>query len=215
MFKMKSEKFYRALIEERDKIFGNSYSHGTHHPQRVLDNCLLIVNSNYEDILGADLDIIRASAILHDIARSKEDLGKVECHAEEGAKLAREVLGEFIFPKYKIDGVCYAIKVHRFSKGLKAETIEAKILQDADRLDALGFVGINRVIQKCFEDRRPIYNPNLFPKEVYDGESSTGINHFHEKILKIDPGSFSTMKGRELSIEGYNIIKWFVDSFKF
>ena len=214
MFKMKSEKFYRALIEERDKIFGNSYSHGTHHPQRVLDNCLLIVNSNYEDILGADLDIIRASAILHDIARSKEDLGKVECHAEEGAKLAREVLGEFIFPKYKIDGVCYAIKVHRFSKGLKAETIEAKILQDADRLDALGAIAVARIFDDGGKKKRPMYNPDLKIKEYnHNSESESSINHFYEKTLKIKPETFRTKKAQEIAKNKYKFVKDFVNRF--
>jgi len=83
---------------------------------------------------NADLEIIKAASLLHDVARGKQSRGECKCHADEGSLMAREILEKLDFPKEKIEAVCYAIKVHRKAKGIKAKTKEAKILQDADRV---------------------------------------------------------------------------------
>jgi len=83
---------------------------------------------------NADLEIIKAASLLHDVAKIKEERKECKCHADEGSLMAREILKKLDFPKEKIEAVCYAIKVHRKSKGIEAKTKEAKILQDADRV---------------------------------------------------------------------------------
>ncbi|MEA3329999.1 MAG: HD domain-containing protein [Nanoarchaeota archaeon] len=200
---------FNILIEKAKSYFENgSGGHGFDHVNRVFNNSIII--SEGEDV---DLDIVKASALLHDIARLKEDLKEVKCHAEEGAKMAREILQEFDFPENKIEKVIHAIKVHRYSKGLKAESREAEILQDADRLDALGASAIARIMSRAGKKGIPIYDAEISPKDFYDGEGTTAINHFHEKILKIKPGTFKTKKARELAKERYDFVKEFVDRF--
>lgn len=162
----------------------------------------------------ADIQIVDAAAWLHDIARHAEDSGEIECHAEEGAKMAKEILEKIDFPKEKIPTVVHAIAVHRFSKQKKAETKEAQILQDADRLDALGAICIARIFMYNGHRGLPIYEPGRKPDEHYHGQETNAINHFYEKILKIKPENFHTKKAREMAKERYDFIVEFLNRFK-
>ena len=96
-----------------------------------------------------------------------EDFIKDE-HAEHGSKIAESILEDL---KYQnINHIVYAIKVHSFSVGVNAKTLEAQILSDADKLDAMGAVGVYRTAQYGKEHDRPI---------------SEFISHFHEKLLQL------------------------------
>ena len=127
---------------------------------------------------------------MHDIARIKESRGECNCHAEDGAKMAESFLKDINSPKDKISKVKYAISVNRFSKNIRAETKEAEILQDADRLDALGAICIARVFMYNGHRGLPLYEPDKKPDEEYHGQDTNAINHFYEKILKIKPSTF-------------------------
>lgn len=120
------------------------------------------------------------------------------------------------FPPEKIPAVTYAIRVHRYGKGIIPNTIEAAILQDADRLDALGAICIARVFSYGAKKGRLMYNPDVSPQDDgYDGTiSATSINHFHEKILKITPASFKTERAQEIAQGRYQTIVDFVERFK-
>src|SRR3989344_1286311 len=144
--------------------------------------------------------------ILQDRRKGKE-------HTEEGAKMAKKILGETNFSKEKIKDVCYAIRVHRFSKGINPETKEAAILQDADRLDALGAIILVRMLKKAVIDGHPIYDADIPPKEKYDGTGSTVINHLYEKILKIKPETFHTSKAKELAKGRYEFVSNFAERY--
>lgn len=191
-------------------FYGNLGGHGFDHVVRV-NRLAIIIAGNEKSV---DTEIVDASSWLHDIARSKEDSGECECHAEEGSILAGNILREINFPKEKIPGVQYAIKVHRFSKNKPAETIEAKILQDADRLDALGAICIARVFTYNGYKERPIYDPNILPEKEYHGQETTAINHFYEKILKIKPSTFHTKTAQRIAEKRYQFIENFLEQFK-
>lgn len=158
------------------------------------------------------MDVIRAAALLHDIARAMEDEGKIEDHATEGAKMARKVLEEVNFPREKIDKVIHCVKVHRFRKGVKPENLEAKVLQDSDRLDIIGAIGIARVFTRGGWENMPIYDPSIPPKERYDGRSLTSVNHIYEKILKVKR-SFNTSTAKEIAEERHRFIEQFLERF--
>ena len=201
--------FFESLKEKIQPYFEKSGTHDFAHTQRVYN---LAVKIGKEE--NADLDIIKAAAILHDIARKKEDDGEVECHAEEGSKMAGEILKESGFPEDKIKGVVHAISVHRYSKGLKPETKEAKIVQDADRLDALGAINIARTFDRGAKRNRAIYNPEIPINESYSGSSETSINHFYEKILKLEPETFMTKTAQKIAKGRYEYTKNFVERFR-
>ena len=149
-------------------------SHDWPHTGRVLRNALRISKKE-----GGDKDIIVASALLHDIGYARN-----EAHHEiESAQMAKRLLVQSGFPKSKIPAVLSCIKKHRFSKGHKAETIEEQILQDADKLDAMGAIGVAR----CF---------------LWTGERrmrmEIGVEHFHEKLLKLG-SRMNTKQGRRMA----------------
>lgn len=113
-------------------------THDISHIERVEALCVRIHGEE-----GGDLRILRLAALLHDVGIVKEHQEGGN-HAEYGAQIAREFLTSEGADNDLIDHVASCILTHRFSRGMKAETIEACILQDADRLDALGAVGIFR-----------------------------------------------------------------------
>lgn len=90
----------------------------------------------------ANMEVLRAAALLHDIARSDQDAGRVREHAAEGARRARQILAGRA-PEF-VEAVAHAIESHRFRVDRPPQTLEAKILYDADKLDAIGAVGIAR-----------------------------------------------------------------------
>jgi len=161
----------------------------------------------------ADMSILKPAALLHDIARKKEDMVKVECHAQEGAKMAKKILNNLSYSKEKIKKIAYAISVHRYKSQIKPKTLEAQILQDADRLDALGAISVGRIFSYGGEHKRPMYNPKIPPKPYYDSNAVTCINHFFEKIFKLKPKTFNTKTGRQIAKERYKYSRNFVKRF--
>jgi len=150
------EKAYKFLLEQ-----DLDHTHDLGHILRVTKYAEFIALNE-----KADIEVVIISALLHDIARPDELKGIIEDHAVEGAIRAKNFLMSIKYPKY--EEVYYCIKNHRFKKQIIPETLEGKILQDADRLDALGYIGIARVF---------MHNSG--------GNIEERINHFYEKILKL------------------------------
>ena len=198
-------------LKEVKKYYEDLGGHGFDHVVRVHRMAMKIAKKE-----KADLRVVDAASWLHDIARAQEDLKgrKGLCHASEGAKFAKKILKKLNFPEKKIENVTHCIAVHRFSKGLKAETKEAKILQDADRLDALGAICIARVFMFNGLKKLPLHIPERKPEKHYHGQETTAINHFYEKILKIKPETFHTKLAKKIAKKRYDSIKEFLKSFK-
>jgi len=194
---------YYVQLNEKD------FSHDFNHVLRVERLAKRIAEKE-----NADIEIIEASCLLFDVARILEDQGKVQDHAEEGSRIAKEILEMINFPKEKINAVCHAILVHRKSKGREAETIEAKILQDADYLDALGAIDIARVIASALQSEKykgPIYTEHPTGKTV----NKSAIHYLQEKLAhpKLQPDQFHTKLGKELAKERFNFMNNFVEQF--
>lgn len=136
---------------------------------------------------GGNLEIIELAALLHDISDHKLNGGKLN----DGGKVAFELLIQFgcqeqtaLKVKDIVDGVSY--KGANVPDGM--ETIEGKIVQDADRLDAIGAIGIARAFAFGGNKERPMYVPDFKPEfhdsfEEYANAKSHTINHFYEKLL--------------------------------
>ncbi|MEM3715074.1 MAG: HD domain-containing protein, partial [Nitrososphaeria archaeon] len=131
---MSNDELFEKIRKRSEEFYKHSH-HDRFHVERVYN---LAVRIAKEEDSNVDLDVVKAAALLHDVARSMEDEGKIKDHAIEGAKIARRILKEVGFPEAKIEKVVYCIMVHRYRNNLKPEIIEAQILQDADRLDMLG-----------------------------------------------------------------------------
>ena len=154
--------------------------HGTHdisHVKRVYKVAIHIGKQE-----GGDLESIKFAAILHDIGRPIEDITG-EDHAYISANIARRLLTLWKVSQKTIDTVYDAILNHRFSKGRTPQTLEGKIISDADKIDALGAVGIVRVF-----------------KHDCNRSITQDIQHFYEKILKL-PEMMYTPTGYKIAIE--------------
>jgi uncharacterized protein len=124
-------------IDEAQSYYGNSDAvHDFDHVLRVL--ALAECIGQAED---ADMEIVRAAVLLHDIERARADAEGLD-HAALGATQAREVLAGQ--PLAKVEAVAHAIAAHRYRTAPKPETLEAQVLFDADKLDAIGAVGVAR-----------------------------------------------------------------------
>ena len=197
-----TEKYYNKLDKE-------DFSHDFNHVLRVERLALRIGKEE-----GADLEILDAAALLFDVARGLEDSGKIKDHAEEGSKIARDILKKIDFPKEKIESVCHAILVHRKSYNRKPETIEAKIIQDADYLDALGAIDIARVISSCLKSKK--YKRPIYVDEPEDSnENKSGIHYLLYKLKhpKLQPQNFNTKMGRKIAKERFEFIREFTFRF--
>jgi uncharacterized protein len=192
-------------IRERSQGFFKHSHHDKSHVERVYNLAVRIAKEE-----NADLDVVKAAALLHDVARTMEDEGQIVDHALEGAKIAKKILIEVGFPKEKAAKVLHCIEVHRFRKGMKAESLEAKILQDADRLDIIGAIGIARALTRGGWSNMPIYDPLIPPKDNYNGESLTSVNHIYEKILKVK-GTINTKTARQIAEQRHRFVEEFLD----
>lgn len=155
---MKLTKAIIKKIEIEAKSYFNDSSgcHDWSHVERVRKNALHIGK-----VEKADLLIVEAAALLHDIARNEEIRNKGSfCHALEGAKRSVKILEKYNIDKRIIEQVAHAVEAHRKRNLCQPQTIEAKVLQDADLLDAIGAVGIGRNF---------LFAGNMGSKNLYTG----------------------------------------------
>ena len=125
-----------SIEEARTYYRGHDASHDFDHVLRVLRMAERIGRAE-----GANMVVLRAAVLLHDVAREDERLSGV-CHAEEGARQARAILAGH--PEEAVSAVAEAIATHRFRGEAVPRSLEARILYDADKLDAIGAIGIAR-----------------------------------------------------------------------
>jgi len=126
--------------EVKSRLSGINSCHEWEHTERVYNLAMCI--GKKED---ADLEVLGLAVILHDIARKEQDEsnGKID-HAERGAIIAKEILEKYNFPKEKLKNILHCIQSHRYRNDIIPSTIEAKVLYDADKLDAIGAIGVGR-----------------------------------------------------------------------
>jgi len=152
----------RAEVRKRLPLYG---THGFEHTERVYQTCSYLGNG-----VGADLSILLPAALLHDVGRGADD------HALASAEIARQILEATGYERDRVEAVVEAISTHSFSGERAPTTLEAKILSDADKLDAMGALGVYRAAMYSAEHGRPV-------KEF--------IAHFHEKLLKLRDRMFT------------------------
>ena len=185
--------------------------HDWFHIERVYKNALLIANGENCDIL-----IVQLGALLHDIADSKFHDGDETV----GPKKARLFLESKNFPENTIANVVNVIENISFKGGhetKKFSSLELDIIQDADRLDAIGAIGIARTFNYGGFKNRAIYNPKINPnlhmsKEEYKNSDAPTINHFYEKLLLLKD-KMNTKTGKEIAAQRHEFMELFLDQF--
>jgi uncharacterized protein len=133
---------------------------------------------------GADLEIVRTAVLLHDVARGRQDGVSVD-HASAGAALARGLLAGQ--PADRVEAVVHAVAAHRFRAGPAPQTLEARILHDADKLDAIGAIGVARAFAYGGHRGQRVWGD--VPAGYQEAEDTAGehtpVHEYHVKLAKI------------------------------
>lgn len=192
-----------ALLQDSDAA-----CHDITHALRVRDLCAYIGRAE-----GGDMEVLEASALLHDIGRTAEMKKSGADHAAVSAELAPAILGKSGFPAEKIAAVVYAIENHRYSSNIIPDSLEARILQDADRLDISGAVGIAMTFCYSGARSRMMYHPSdplALGREPNGGEYA--IDHILSKLMTL-PEHMHTATARHLAEQRNTFLKAFVEQF--
>lgn len=184
-------------------------SHDWEHTLRVHRLCLKIGPKE-----GADMTTLQAAAFLHDIGRSAQDEsnGSV-CHAEKGAAMAAEVLDGIDFDDARKRNILHCIRSHRFRNGYHQKTTEARVLFDADKLDAIGAVGVARAYLFAGELGACLHNPHLPVEEAQPySRDDTGYREYVVKLSKIRQRML-THEGQRLAEQRHDFMVRFFERF--
>lgn len=172
--------------------------HGSEHIYRVL-NAALEIAEQEENI---DYDVLIAACLLHDIGRKEASENPGLCHAQAGSEKAFAYLLSHGWPAEKAEHVRDCICTHSFRKGNRPESIEAKIVFDADKIDAAGAVGIARTLMYKAQVGEPLYS-RLPDGMIADGSGEEPHSFFQEYHFKLKNlyDQFYTERGREIALE--------------
>ena len=201
----------KTILFVKQKLENAEGGHDWFHIERVYKNSLLIAQE--ED---CDLTVVKLGALLHDIADSKFHDGDETV----GPKTARTFLESENISEETIAHVINIIENISFKGGnfeKKFTSKELEIVQDADRLDAIGAIGIARTFNYGGFKNRALYNPAIPPKfnmskEEYKNSNAPTLNHFYEKLLLLKD-KMNTETGKKIAIERHKYMENFLSQF--
>ena len=193
-------------------LHNQSPAHDFQHISRVYKNAELI--SKQEE--SVDLDIVLAAALLHDLVVYPKGSSKTINSADDSAEIAKKILLEYKnYPREKIEKVADAIRTHSYSKRLVPQTLEGKILQDADRLDAIGAIGIARTFSVGGNENRSLYNPTdaFCETERQLDDTQWTLDHIKKKLM-ILKNSMHTKTAKKIAEERTEFMELFLNQLR-
>ena len=201
----------KTILFVKKKLDNAEGGHDWFHIERVYKNALLIADNEV-----CDDTVVKLGALLHDIADSKFHDGDETV----GPKIAREFLASNDVDEVTIQHVINIIENVSFKGGnteKQFSSIELDIVQDADRLDAIGAIGIARTFNYGGFKNRPLYNPRIAPnlhmsKEEYKNNEAPTLNHFYEKLLLLKD-KMNTETGKQIAQERHRYMEGFLSQF--
>ena len=199
----------RAREMARQHLDGGPGSHDWEHTLRVYRLC-----GDLGPREGADMTVLLVAALLHDIGRDHQDVSRgAICHAERGATVAAGLVADLPLTEAQRANVVHCVRAHRFRKEPHPGTIEAKVLFDADKLDAIGAVGIARAYQFAGEVGARLHNPNhdVRNTRAYSRED-TGYREYQFKLRHIKDRML-TAAGRQVATGRHRFMVGFFDRF--
>ncbi|GGK31206.1 phosphohydrolase [Yeosuana aromativorans] len=205
------EQITKTIAFVKEQLSDAEGGHDWFHIERVYNNAKLISKSE-----PVDAFVVALGALLHDIADSKFHNGDETV----GPKIARTFLLELNVDSTVIEHVINIIENISFKGGHEAQKFhspELDVVQDADRLDAIGAIGIARCFNYGGFKNRPLYNPDIKPnlnmsKEEYKASTAPTINHFYEKLLLLKD-RMNTKTGYKIALERHRYMEAFLEQF--
>jgi len=201
----------KTILFVKQKLENAEGGHDWFHIERVFKNAVSISDNEV-----CDVTVVKLGALLHDIADSKFHAGDETV----GPKIAREFLESENVDEATIQHVINIINNISFKGGNVPKEFSSKeldIVQDADRLDAIGAIGIARTFNYGGFKNRPIYNPKIAPnlrmsKEEYKNSEAPTLNHFYEKLLLLKD-KMNTETGKQIAKERHQFMMTFLSQF--
>jgi uncharacterized protein len=184
-------------------------SHDWDHTLRVLKLCRRIgLREN------ADMEVLLIAAYLHDIGRSRQDNSNgALCHAEAGAQLAEPTVSQLKIAETRKGNILHCIRSHRFRGTTVPQSVEARVLFDADKLDAIGAVGVARAFLFAGEVGARLHNPDVDIEGTRSySVDDTGYREYMLKLSKIKERML-TVTGREIASERHAFMENFFEQF--
>jgi uncharacterized protein len=199
------------IRKEVEKILeGRDPAHDFEHIMRVYRNAEAIGKKE-----NADMDVLLAAALMHDLVVYPKGSAKRSKSADDSADLAEEILRRHGFPQKKIERISYCIRTHSYSKKITPTTLEGRILQDADRLDALGAIGVARTFSVGGSENRMFYNPKdpLCEADREPDDRLWTMDHFQKKLLKVKD-SMHTETAKKLARKRTRFMRDFIEELR-
>ena len=188
------------------RISGAGPAHDELHVWRVMETAKKIARAE-----GADVEVCLLAALLHELFNHPKSHPESSRSGDVCAEQATALLREHGYAEPLLERVAYCIRVHSFSRGILPETLEAKVLQDADRLDAIGAIGIARLFATSAEMKRPFYaREDPFCRARQPDDKQWGLDHFYRKLLRIGDG-LHTATARALAGERVAFMRAYLD----
>jgi len=176
---------------EKLAVAGGDVAHDAAHVERVVANAEALAPVEH-----ARREVVLPAAWLHDCVTVSKDSPQRAAASRLAAAQAVQWLREWNYPAEFLPGIAHAIEAHSFSAGLAPQTIEARVVQDADRLDALGAVGLARCLMLGGALGRPLYAAvDPWGEERPADDRAACVDHFYAKLLKLE-GAMQTAAGR-------------------
>lgn len=202
-------KVLNSLKDEVKKIIKNDPAHDYEHIMRVYKNAKKICKRE-----RANEKLVLSAALLHDLVSYPKSDKRSKLSSIESAKKSQSILKKYNFSHEEIMIISDAIRDHSFSQKKIPNTIEGKILQDADRLDALGAIGIARVFATSGSLKRPFYDiDDPFCKKRNPDDKIWAVDHFYKKLLTLE-SLMNTKSGKAEAKKRTEILKEFLKQLK-
>lgn len=184
-------------------------AHDYFHVERVVANAIVIARAE-----RANESIAATAALLHELFTLPKSHPESSKAGDVCAEYARSLLIEEGAPSDLARPVCAAIRDHAFSKGVVPDALESRVLQDADRLDALGAIGLARMWATCADMKRPFYSPDdPFCTSRAPDDKSWGLDHVYKKLLVV-PERLHLATSRSIATERVAFIHAFLEQLR-
>jgi uncharacterized protein len=198
-----------SLKNEIKLKISNDSAHDFDHIMRVYKNAKKICKNE-----KVNPKLVLCAVLLHDIVSFPKSDKRSKLSSIKSAEASKKILKKYDFTRDEIQIISEAIRDHSFSQNKTPKTIEGKILQDADRLDAIGAIGIARVFAVAGSENRPFYNPeDPFCKKRNADDQKWTLDHFYKKLLLLE-SLMNTKSGKSEAKRRTIVLKNFLSELK-
>lgn len=199
----------RLFAEAQHRARDNEPAHDFFHVTRVAHNARVIARAE-----GAREAVAVVAALLHELFTLPKNHPDSARAGERCAEQARELLSCEGASSWLVEPVAAAIRDHSFSKGVVPDSADARVLQDADRLDALGAIGLARMWATCADMKRPFYAPeDPFCERREPDDKLWGLDHVYKKLLVV-PSKLHTKTARAMADDRVRFLRTYMDQLR-